>query len=276
MATMCVLLDRDAAEELLTVGSAGLLLAVDLVGPIYCGDRTRGWGLWIWVTLSWPASMGALFFRWVVIGVWTELDCSPMELAGRYCRLLLLLTKEDKGCWAVRCCRLLLMACPDLAWFECVIGVAMRDGGGVVGCCPPSTLGKMQRLRIAVGGDEVRDALQSRQIRRHLVIANLFDSSYQPSKMSPTMGSAATMSKTKAHFLDGDDVARDARQWGNRAPLVAAVVVLPRTDRLIGGSPEMLQDGSHAWLPLMVMEHHISMLQRCTEVWCTRDRYFVI
>ncbi|KAL5999966.1 hypothetical protein ACLOJK_034643 [Asimina triloba] len=57
----------------------------------------------------------------------------------------------------------------------------------------------------------------------------------------------------------------DDRQWGSRTPLVDAVV-LRGTDRSISGSPETLPDGSHAWLPMMVMEHHISVLRWCTEV----------
>ncbi|KAL5980793.1 hypothetical protein ACLOJK_028703 [Asimina triloba] len=101
-----------------------------------------------------------------------------------------------------------------------------------------------------MGGDAItagsrrRNRLRSTQIYPPCLVANLFDDSDQPSEMSPTMGSEATMSKMMAHCLD--------------APLVAAVI-LPRIDRPIGGSP-------HAWLPLIVMEHHISVLRQCTEV----------
>ncbi|KAL5984080.1 hypothetical protein ACLOJK_018182 [Asimina triloba] len=96
-----------------------------------------------------------------------------------------------------------------------------------------------------------------------------------PSETSSTMGSATAMSKMMDHCLNDDDFVGDARWWGNRA-LLGTTVVLLGTDRPIDGLPETLSDGSHAWLPLMVMEHHISMLRRCTKVWCTCDTHFVI
>ncbi|KAL6003118.1 hypothetical protein ACLOJK_023341 [Asimina triloba] len=55
------------------------------------------------------------------------------------------------------------------------------------------------------------------------------------------------------------DAVADDRQRGSQAPLVATIV-LPGTDQSIDGSPETLSDGNHAWLPMMVMEHHISVL----------------
>ncbi|KAL5978667.1 hypothetical protein ACLOJK_029784 [Asimina triloba] len=88
----------------------------------------------------------------------------------------------------------------------------------------------------AFGDDDTTgDGLLSTQICPPCLVANLFDDSNQPSKTSLAIGSVTVMSKTMAHCLDDNDVVGDARRWGNRAPLVAAVV-LPGTDRPIGGS----------------------------------------
>ncbi|KAL5984547.1 hypothetical protein ACLOJK_018652 [Asimina triloba] len=50
-------------------------------------------------------------------------------------------------------------------------------------------------------------------------------------------GFSVAMSKMMAHCLDGDDVVRDACQWGNQAPLVVAII-FPRIDRSIDGLPK--------------------------------------
>ncbi|KAL5994201.1 hypothetical protein ACLOJK_035073 [Asimina triloba] len=118
--------------------------------------------------------------------------------------------------------------------------------------------------------DIARDGLWSAQICPPYLVVDLFNGSDQPLEMSPAMGSTAAMSKMMSHCLDGDDVVGDARRWGNQAPLVTAVI-LPGTDRPICGSPKTLLDGNHAWLPMMVMEHHISVLR-----WCTEEKTFIV
>ncbi|KAL6002763.1 hypothetical protein ACLOJK_022983 [Asimina triloba] len=74
-----------------------------------------------------------------------------------------------------------------------------------------------------------------------------------------------------ADGLDDSDQLSKASSVGKWTSVIVAALLLG-TDRSIDGSP----DGSHAQLPLMVMEHHISVLRRCIEDLCTCSVYFVI
>ncbi|KAL5980512.1 hypothetical protein ACLOJK_028420 [Asimina triloba] len=86
---------------------------------------------------------------------------------------------------------------------------------------PPDLVGEA----VARDDDIAGDGLRSTKICLPCLVIDLFNDSDQPSKTSLTMGSAVAMSKIMTHCLDGDDVVEDARRWGNRAPLVATVVL---------------------------------------------------
>ncbi|KAL5996864.1 hypothetical protein ACLOJK_007787 [Asimina triloba] len=165
---------RDAAGELLTVGFAGLLLAVDQVGPMELvadGDVAR------FVAVG--EEMGNAAGR-LDLGSMRTIDAAGLGISG---------------CWP--CCSLSSCSSP--------MGCCWRaDGAGLLADGARRTLLPLLLLLLA-GEDE--DALllvemRSRWIWRRLIIVDLLDGSNPPSGVLPMMVSPAVMTRMMAHCLD--------------------------------------------------------------------------